>query len=176
MDYKKYDKIELQNIANEQAFIVFCSKETKKRLPAFSYIYKKVGDKVFKYSFKAKTKIAELSLKDYFNEAEDLLYVNIYYIVCEGDPLEFIRFMNSTELSNYFSEIANYEFNNIVLPETFDTETVNKYLEDYSKKVFEFTTNESIAKRSAKEKRTFWIAIISIALTIANTIYNIFFK
>lgn len=173
MKNKIDDKNKLNKIFKDSnTFIVMCYQEPKEELPEFTTIYKVNGDKVLKYSIRQKTQ-TELSFTDYYYEAESELLESVYFVVCKGDPLEFIKFIETAEFEAYFVEVAKYDLNKVLLPKPFEEKTIDKYLEKYFTKAFDHTFEKTVDKIKIQQWISWGISIASLGFSI---IYNLLIK
>ena len=173
---KPYFPQDCVKILDSGDFITFNLNESETdTYPKFIIAYKKDNDKINVYSLVDKKIVGKYSVDEFYNEIE-CGYNGFEYLSLKGDPLEFFRYIDSKELHNYYEDVCRRNFNEILMPEYFSKDIVDKYLNDLSKKYNDFLYNNSLSKgfRNIKNQQyiTWGISIASLLLSF----YNIFFK
>ena len=175
---KKTTSDDLKYILCDGKFLSFCEKINNEGFPQFLKVYKKENDKIIVYYSDLRQATEEMSIEQFLlKEGEEMLETSNYFIVASGDPKEFIRFISSDTLYEYFIEVAKKDFDSIVFPDIFNKDLVDKMLERIASKLMEFKYMNSTAQKQIKGIQlqqfiTWGLTAISIGLAI----YSTFFK
>ncbi len=172
MRNKRTKESELDNIYRKNVFIVICSIEPKDDLPMFSVMYKRSGDKVLKYSVHENKQIDEINMWDYHYDSKREIEYASFFMVCKGDPFEFIRFIESSDFEAYYKEVAKYDIDNVLLPAEFTKERVDERLEEYSKNTFKYSYDKTIDKIKISQYITWGITLIGLGMSFYNTFFG----
>ena len=162
------------NLLKDDYFFCFIEKYWN-RFPVFIYILKLEGNEVKLISRIGEEVIETYSIWD-LRDSNNPVFNGEEFIVLKGEPSLFYKYILSTEVYRYFNEVCKGNLEELPMPEIFNEETVDKYLKELSKKVFDYSYKKSLEKdfRDLKKQQliTWGLTITSLILSI----YNIFFK
>ena len=159
-----------------ERFITLSFSKNDEGFPQFISTFKKEGNKLNRYSLVSMKLEESYDFDKFFSDYEDVCFNGCDCMVLEGDPIEFMRYISSNEVYNYFLDVCKNNFEEVPFPPEFTKENVDKYLDILQKKYSDYLYSKSITKdfRDLKKQQliTWGISITSLLLTLYKIIFN----